>query len=152
MKKILLLLCLSVLFSCQKTTYTTTIKDFANNRWPKNEIKTFTLKLKKDVEVGEVELHFSHVIDPQYDTVPLSVVITHPSGEQENIYVNMQLKDASGDSLSECTGDICDYKTVIKEGSKLAKGTYKITVQNQFPHEYLPNILAFGVSISHDYN
>lgn len=152
MKKIFLFLCLAVLFSCKKTTlYTDTIKEFPNNRWPKNEVKTFTLNLKKDVEMAEMELHFSHVIDPQYDTVPLSVTITHPSGETENIYVNMQLKDASGESLSDCAGDICDYTTMIKEGSKMEKGTYKITVQNQFPNQYLPNILAFGVSVSQGY-
>ena len=151
MKRIFLLLALALFVSCnKKVVFKDTIKQFPENRWAASDVKTFDFTLKHDVEPAEIQLHFSHVFDPQYTTVPLSVTITNPSGEQENIFVNMQLKDGSGESLSECAGDVCDYTTTIKEGAKMAKGKYKITVQNKYEHEYLPNILAFGVSVKHE--
>jgi gliding motility-associated lipoprotein GldH len=151
MKKVFLLLALTLLFSCNKTeAYKETIKDFPENRWAKKDVKTFKFKLKKDIEAAEVALHLSHVFDPQYTMVPLSVTITHPSGKEDNIFVNMPLKDASGESLSDCTGDYCDLTTTIVEETKFEKGEYKVTIQNQYEHEYLPNVLAFGISVEHD--
>ena len=150
MKKLLLLLALTLAFSCNKTeAYKEIIKDFPENRWQKADVKTFNFKFKNDVEAAEMELHLSHVYDPQYSMVPLSVTITYPSGKQENIFVNMPLKDDSGESLSDCAGDVCDLTTTIMDGAKFEKGDYKVTIQNQYQHEYLPNILAFGISVNH---
>ena len=137
--------------SCQKTVVFKDVKkDFADNQWAATDIKKFEFKLKKDIELGDIKLLFSHVHDPQYSTVPVSVSIENPSGEKENFFMNLQLKDADGNDLSECSGDICDLYTNIKEGVKLQKGTYKVTVENKFAYAYLANVLAIGLSVERD--
>ena len=151
MKKALLLLFLFLLISCSKTVVVKQVqKDFADNRWEAAAIKKFEFKLKKNIAVGDIKLLFSHVHEPQYATVPISVTIEYPSGEKENIFLNVQLKDPEGNNLSECSGDICDIHAIIKEGAKLEKGTYKVLVENKFAYQYLANVLAVGVSVERE--
>lgn len=151
MKKTLLLFLMLTVLSCQKTVVFKDVKkDFADNQWTATDVKKFEFKLKKDIELGDIKLLFSHVHNPQYSTVPVSVSIENPSGEKENFFMNLQLKDAEGNDLSECSGDICDLYTNIKEGVKLQKGTYKVTVENKFAYAYLANVLAIGLSVERD--
>ncbi|PZR18998.1 MAG: hypothetical protein DI539_15575 [Flavobacterium psychrophilum] len=148
MKKAFLILIMFTMFSCQKTVVFNEVKnDFPNNQWGAANILEFEFKLEKDVAAGDIKLLFSHIHEPQYTTVPLAVTIEDPSGAKENLYINIRLKDAAGNNLSECAGDMCDLYTNIKEGVKLAKGDYRITVQNKFTHAYLPNALAVGLSV-----
>lgn len=151
MKKILLLLFLLTLFSCKKTVvFTETKKDFPENQWAATDVKNFSFTLKKDVEAGDIKLLFSHVFDPQYGSVPVSVTIENPAGEKENVFLNIQLKDSEGKDLSSCAGDICDIHTMVKENVKLAKGNYKVSVENKFAYAYLANVLAVGISVERE--
>lgn len=151
MKKALLLLLVFTVLSCQKTVVFKDVKkDFADNQWAATDIKKFEFTLKKDIEAGDIRLLFSHVYEPQYGSVPVSVTIENPSGEKENFYMNLQLKDEEGNDLSECSGDICDLYTNIKENVKLTKGTYKVSVENKFAYAYLANVLAVGVSVERE--
>jgi gliding motility-associated lipoprotein GldH len=151
MKKALLLLLVLAAFSCQKTVVVNEVqKDFGDNQWAATDVKKFEFKLKKDIEVGDIKLVFSHVHDPQYGSVPVSVTIENPAGEKENFYMNLQLKDEEGNDMSECAGDVCDLYTSVKEGVKLSKGTYKVTVENKFAYAYLANVLAVGVRVERE--
>jgi hypothetical protein len=90
MRKLVPLLSLFFLFSCKKTVvYTETSDNFEDNRWMAADVKTFNFKLKRDIDAGDIQLTFSHVHDPQYLTVPLDVVLQTPSGEKENIMMNL---------------------------------------------------------------
>lgn len=151
MKKAFLLILVFAALSCKKTVVVKDVNtDFTENQWQATDAKKFEFELKKDLEKGDIRLLFSHVHDPQYSTVPVSVTIEEPSGEKENFYLNLMLKDAEGNDLSECSGDICDLYTNIKEGVKLSKGTYKVTVENKFAYAYLANVLAVGVSVERE--
>lgn len=151
MKKLLPLLLVFILFSCKKSVvYTETSDDFEDSRWMASDIKTFDFKLKKDIDAGDIKLTFSHVHEPQYGIVPIAVTLKDPSGQIENIMLNVPLKDAEGNDLSECSGDICDLHTFIKQGVPLKKGDYQITLQNKFAYEYLANVLAVGISVERE--
>lgn len=151
MKKILLLLCLMAMVSCKKTVVASAIKkDFADKQWLATDVKTFELKVKRHIDNGDIKVLFSHVYEPQYSSVPLEITIESPSGSKEEIAIDLRLKDEEGDDLSDCSGDICDLHTVVKEGVKLEKGIYKISVKNKFRYEYLANVLAVGASIERE--
>ncbi|KAF2519789.1 gliding motility lipoprotein GldH [Flavobacterium salilacus subsp. salilacus] len=151
MKKFVFLLPLLLLFSCNKTTlFTKTIDDFDNNRWQKSEVKTFEFDIKKDVENADIKLIFSHTFDPQYERVPLELTIQSPDGVKDNMFLNLQLKDGSGNSISDCAGDICDLEMNLKEEMKMLAGKYIITVENKFEGEYIPNVLALGIMVENE--
>jgi len=148
MKNVFAMMLLFVFISCTKFTVSNTIENFAGNRWEKENIKTFDFEIKDDIN-ADISIFFSHVNDPQYDKVPLEVTIQSPSGKKDKMAVMLRLKDESGKDLSDCVGDICDLSTVIKEAMPLNRGKYIITLQNTFSqHEYIPNVLALGVSIN----
>ena len=147
MKKTILLLLLFAFASCSKFTLSKTIRDFPDNHWQQNDSKSFEFDIKEDMD-ADIAILFSHVEDPQYDGVPLRVIIQDPSGAKEEIIVMLRLKDASGKEYSDCVGDVCDLTTVIKEAMPLKKGKYIFTLQNAFSkRNYLPNVLAVGVSL-----
>ena len=152
MKKILLLLCLiAFVSSCKKTVVASAIKkDFADKQWLATDVKTFELKVKRNIDNADIKILFSHVYEPQYSTVPLEITIESPSGTKEEVAINLVLKDDEGNDLSDCSGDICDLHTIVKESVKLEKGIYKISVKNKFAYEYLANVLAVGASIERD--
>lgn len=151
MKKFVFLLPLLLLFSCNKTTlFTKTLDDFKDNRWQKSEMKVFHFDIKKDVEEADIKLTFSHTFDPQYERVPLELAIQYPDGTKNNMFLNLQLKDGSGNLMSDCAGDICDLEMSLKEGMKMPAGQYTITIENKFDGEYLPNVLALGITVEND--
>ena len=151
MRKILLLLFVFTLFACKKTVVVKkTDTNFNDNQWMATDIKTFEFKLKRNVEAADINIVFSHVFDPQYSTVPMSVTVENPAGEKENVFVNLMLKDEEGNDLSDCSGDICDLIQPIKEDVTLQKGTYKVSIENKFAYEYLANVLAVGVSVDRE--
>lgn len=151
MKKLFLLATLLAFASCEKTVlYNETAEDFKDNRWLATDVKNFEFELARDISAGDIIMKFSHVHDPQFTTIPVEAVITYPSGEKENVALNLELKDKEGNDLSECLGDVCDLHTPLKEDARLAKGKYRITLKNRFPNIYLPNAIAVGISVETD--
>ena len=147
MRIILASILLFMFVSCTKFTLSKTIEDFPENRWEKKNAQTFDFEVKEDMD-ADIAILFSHVDDPHYEKVPVEVTIQDPSGHKETIAVMLRLKDASGKDLSDCVGDVCDLKTVIKEAMPLKKGKYIITLKNTFSqYKYIPNVLALGVSL-----
>jgi hypothetical protein len=150
MKRVLALAVLLAFASCGKeVVYNETLKDFAENRWAIDEGKTFTMNFEHDVPSPEVYLHFSYVHEPGYDNFPVALVWQGPDGKMENIILDVKLKDGSGNSLGNCAGDVCDITMPVKKFDKLEEGSYKLMVYNKFNGEYLPNVLALGVSVEH---
>ncbi|MES2488084.1 MAG: hypothetical protein V4581_19310 [Bacteroidota bacterium] len=149
MKKVLVLLLLFVLASCNKkdVVFTETFKDFPDKRWALNDTKTFKIDIKEDVKDAGLYLHFSHVFEPQYKEVPVAAVLQAPDGKQEHVLLNLKLEDAKGNSLSDCAGDVCDFIMPVKEHLNFVKGEYKLVILNKFNGDYIPNVLALGVSI-----
>ncbi|MCW4469034.1 hypothetical protein OGH69_08670 [Flavobacterium sp. MFBS3-15] len=151
MKKLLLLATLFAFASCDNTVlYNETAEDFKDNRWLATDVKNFEFELARDINAGDIIMKFSHVHDPQFTTIPVEAVITYPSGEKENVALNLELKDKEGNDLSECLGDVCDLFTPLKENSKLSKGKYNIAIRNSFPNIYLPNAITVGISVETD--
>ncbi|WP_294822907.1 hypothetical protein [uncultured Flavobacterium sp.] len=150
MKKIILLATLLAFISCKKNIiYQENAKDFEDNRWLASDVKNFEFDLKDDVAAGDIIMRLSHVHDPQFTSIPVEAVISYPSGERENIALSLELKDAGGNDLSECLGDVCDLYTPLKKSVKLSKGSYRVVLRNRFPNIYLPNAIAVGISVEH---
>ncbi len=150
MRKIFYLTLILVAISCDTSIlYKETITSFPENRWAQPDVKEFGFNLNEDAEAGVLSLYFSHVFEPQYVLIPVTIIVEYPSGEKERIYMDINLKDNMAEDLSDCVGDICDIEIIVKE-LQLPKGNYKITVQNRFSHAYVPNVLALGIRIKTD--
>ncbi|MGV3459579.1 MAG: hypothetical protein ACO1N9_03895 [Flavobacterium sp.] len=147
MKKLLLLFVFLPFIACNDAVVSDSTKDFDDNRWAQDDVKSFSLELGEDIAKGNLILNFSHIFDPGYNSVPVAVAVTTPDGNIETIMANLELRSKSGKDLGNCTGDICDLSQIIKKGVPFKAGMYKITVQNGFSGPYLPNVLVVGVAI-----
>ena len=147
--KLLLLLSLfTLLISCSKQNQFSEFDTFGeDNRWHKEDSKTFEFEITNDALLYNLTFKFSHVYDYQFATVPLTFTIENPKGDKQNLSVDLAIKDDSGKELAECAGDVCDLKYPIIEKTKLQKGKYKITVSHSFEGPYLPNVIGIGLNV-----
>ncbi|VXB69038.1 conserved hypothetical protein [Flavobacterium sp. 9AF] len=136
-----------VFLSCdQNKIYSEYTSDFENNRWDSNDTKNFSFTIEKD-EVGDILLHLSHIYDYNFQMIPLQISIAFPDGHTEDIPINLEIKDANGKELGECSGDICDLYYTFKSKIHLKKGKYNISIENKKNIAYLPNILGVGIKV-----
>lgn len=149
MKKTLLLLVLPFLFfSCnQSGVYDRFDSDFTENRWLKNDAKTYEFTIDDDTRLYDIVFTFSHVYGYQFDKVPLRFELTLPGGQTVQRAIDLPIKDAKGHDLGDCSGDYCDLDYVLENQKALKKGTYKITVSHAFEGPYLPNVLGIGLRV-----
>lgn len=135
--------------SCnQKNVFSEFDKDFKNNRWSTSEGKSFNITLDKDIDNANLQLHFSHVYDFQFQYVPFEIDIFYPDKTKEVIPVNAKIKDDNGKDIADCTGDLCDLYIIIKENANFKNGDYKFVIKNKFNGSYLPNVLGVGINLS----
>lgn len=134
-----------LLASCVNSASLVT-ESFPDNRWAKADVQHYTIAISEE-STADVTLLFSHVAGPQFTKIPVVLDITAPGGVKETINVTLNLADESGKSLSECAGDVCDLRTVVKPAYSLKKGTYTFDLRNEFSGDYLPNVLAVGVEL-----
>jgi gliding motility-associated lipoprotein GldH len=145
MKKRLACLLLSTLFltSCEKAVFKQFDDRLEDNRWMQNDVHHYDFEI---AEAGKYDLYldFSHIYDFQFPRVPVRVTIVTPDRKASIQHLDMELVD-EGDVRSDCTGDVCDFRQEIFKGKQLEKGRYKVSVANEFDHEYLPNVIGVGI-------
>lgn len=146
-KSILLLFSILMLSSCNKFQEHVTT-DFQDNRWISDKWQDYTVVIPADQKAATVNVFFSHIYEPGYDEIPVSVKIKSPDGKDETVNAEILLKDNNGKSLSDCAGDVCDCITAIKTDFPLKKGTYIFSLKNNIKQPFLPNALAAGIQIN----
>ncbi|MFP9116229.1 lipoprotein [Flavobacterium sp. RNTU_13] len=146
-KSILLLFSILMLSSCNKFQEHVTT-DFQDNRWISDKWQDYTVVIPADQKAATVNVFFSHIYEPGYDEIPVSVKIKSPDGKDETINTKILLKDKNGKNLSDCAGDVCDCITTIKTDFPLKKGTYIFSLKNNVKQPFLPNALVAGIKIN----
>lgn len=140
---------LLVLFtSCNKVSIYDKFDDnFKENRWEEKDSKTYDFAIDDDTKSYDITFRFSHVYDYQFNSIPIHFTIINPKGEEQQKQIDLQIKDASGKEIAECSGDFCDLNYKLEEKTNLLKGNYKIIVSHSFKGPYLPNVLGIGLKV-----
>ena len=114
--------------------------DLKENRWYEKDSKKFEFEI---IEEGNysIFIELSHVLGTQFEKLPVELKVTRPNGASETAQLELNC------TKSECVGDICDLKQLIKEKQKLVKGIYKIEIKPKTPFEFAPNIIGVGFSV-----
>jgi gliding motility-associated lipoprotein GldH len=146
--KLIFLFLFTILQSCNKNqVFNEFHNDFEDNRWASNDVKVFEFENVASDGLHVIKLQLSHIYDFDFAEIPIEVELIAPSETKEVLLIDLKLKDASGNDVGDCTGDICDVYCPIKSNVKLQKGIYTIKVKSNFPGAYLPNILGVGVVV-----
>lgn len=134
--------------SCnQRKIYDKLDKNFPENRWQKGAIKTFDFAIAEKARNYDVNVHFAYFSDFQVNPVPMTLKIIHPDGSEENRAINIIVKDQEGKETGDCGGDYCDIREAIFKNKALKKGSYKLSISQNFNGPYLPNVNGIGVEV-----
>lgn len=137
-----------VLISCNENKiYDKLDKDFSESRWQKSDAKSFEFEIDQASRNYDVNVHFAYLSDFQVNPVPLTVAILHPDGTEEKREIKLIVKDANGKETGDCGGDYCDIWENIFKNEALKKGSYKITIQQNYNGPYLPNVNGIGIEV-----
>ena len=121
-------------------------KDFDENRWNRNDVRTFEFSVEKEQEYDLI-IDFSHVYGYQFDKVPLKMVLTDSAGNKTVEQIKLDILNDEGHDNGNCDGDYCDLYDTVFQNQKLKPGKYKVEVTNEFNHEYLPNVIGLGIQV-----
>ncbi len=138
----------AIVISCNSSsTFSQFDKMPESNHWEKSDLKGYEFEIADDTALYDLLFQFSHVYGYQFTAIPLDVEIESPDGKKEFFNTTLLIKDSNGNDLGDCSGDICDLTTVIREKTKLQKGRYKITVSHSFKGPFLPNVIGVGLVV-----
>jgi gliding motility-associated lipoprotein GldH len=141
-KTAILLLMLFVTLSCDKKQV---YRDFENEitaqRWSESDVKTHTFEISEDDKTYNVFIEISHVLGTEMNEFPVNFEVTKPDGSIEKGEVIVNFKN------SECLGDICDVKFLVKEKLKLKKGKYTVKFSPISKYGFVPNIIGVGLTV-----
>jgi gliding motility-associated lipoprotein GldH len=141
-KTAILLLVLFVTLSCDKKQV---YKDFENEitaqRWSESDVKTHTFEISEDDKTYNVFIEISHVLGTEMNEFPVNFEVAKPDGSIEKGEVVVNFKK------SECLGDICDVKFLVKEKLKLNRGKYTVRFSPKSKYGFVPNIIGVGLTV-----
>jgi gliding motility-associated lipoprotein GldH len=141
-KTAILLLVLFVTLSCDKKQV---YKDFENEitaqRWSESDVKTHTFEISEDDKTYNIFIEISHVLGTEMNEFPVNFEVAKPDGSIEKGEVVVNFKK------SECLGDICDVKFLVKEKLKLNRGKYTVRFSPKSKYGFVPNIIGVGLTV-----
>lgn len=141
-KTLVVLLLLFVTFSCnKKQVYKNFENGMESQRWNENDIKTHDFEILEDGITYSFFIEVSHVLGTEMDEFPVVIEIKNPDGTLEKREVVVNFKN------SECLGDICDVKFLVKEKIQLMKGDYSVRFYPKSKYGFVPNILGVGLTV-----
>jgi gliding motility-associated lipoprotein GldH len=141
-KTVILLLVLFVTLSCdKKQVYRNFENEIAAQRWNESDVKTHTFEILEDDKSYNVFIEVSHVLGTEMNEFPVNFEVTKPDGSIEKGEVVVNFKN------SECMGDVCDVKFLVKEKLKLKKGKYTVKFSPKSKFGFVPNIIGVGLSV-----
>lgn len=143
MKKLVLFaFALFVILSCDKKQV---YRDFENGiqseRWSEKDVKVHEFEIDVDNRNYDVFIEISHVLGTEMNEFPVLFEVVKPDGTIEKGEVLVNFKN------SECLGDVCDVKFLVKEKVKLNKGKYKVSFSPKSKFGFVPNIIGVGLSV-----
>ncbi len=137
------------LVSCSENyTHKEISRDFPQNRWQKDGSRKFDFVISDTVPNYKFDILLTHIENSQYDLIPLQINLIDPQKNVTTEQVLVRIKDSTGNDLGDCVGDYCDVEVTVLQNKRLNKGKYSLQIQNKFPGNYLPNVIALGVLIS----
>ncbi|CAM4300403.1 gliding motility lipoprotein GldH family protein [Flavobacterium terrigena] len=143
MKKaaVLLFVMLTTLSCDKKQVYRDFENEIESQRWAEKDVKTHTFKILEAGKNYNIFIEISHVINSEMSEFPVNFEISKPDGsiEKEEVLVNFK--------NTECLGDVCDVKFLVKDNVRLNKGKYTVKFSPKSKFGFVPNIIGVGLSV-----
>jgi gliding motility-associated lipoprotein GldH len=130
---LLLVICVSFLYSCSSKEDKTEIKiQFPNYKWNRFEPMDTTFVVSNINKVYDVTVALSVIDGFEHNRVPIEMVITSPSGQKNIINKVIVLKDEENRHIGKVYGDTWTVEqTIYSHKEFMEEGTYRVFIQNR---------------------
>lgn len=141
------LLALLALVSCKGNIYRE-FHNFDNYTWSRFDKVTFTFTVDDEGVQGDIILSLRYLEQIPYDEVPLSIILTSPSGEERIIEKTITIRDKDKKLLGDVAGSYWDIEEVIFPGFFFNKaGEYRVEAENLIPRPQLAGVVDLGLVV-----
>ncbi len=145
MRKLLAIASFLTLLACAGKVFSDS-ETFDSNRWPRSQAVIFDFEIR---EAGRYNLFvdFSHVYEGiPMASVPMRMSLSGPHSETFDFDLQIM---KNGKHAGDCAGDYCDISALITT-AELQPGAYKLALNQDFDHDFLPNVIRAGFSVKKD--
>jgi len=152
MKKIkfIILFFVTIIFSDCKDNYIgeTTIITFPDEKWEKKEALTFVYSISEVGEKYNIFVNLRHSSAFYDKKLKLKITIVSPSGNEDSFTEVLNIKNIRGKFKSDCIGDYCDLKELIKKKYKFKEaGEYKMKIEHLSDREFISNVMRLELIV-----
>ncbi|MCU0439410.1 MAG: gliding motility lipoprotein GldH [Raineya sp.] len=146
--KWVLICVLSIFLSSCHTFKEHNEESFPNRSWAMGKEVVFKPVIKDISKDYKVYLELRHIYGLQLKNLSVKVKTISPSGKEEvNNYI-FEIMDGNNQYKSNCSGDMCDVKTIAGENMKFKEsGEYQIIVTHNIPSTSINGIMGLGLII-----
>jgi len=147
MKRFVLSLCfIALLTSCQKGVVYKEFHKFDNYTWKRFDKVTFSIPVEEAGLNADIVFTIRHITQYPYNNLPVSIILTTPSGEERIVEKDIILKDETGEFKGSVAGDLWDYEEILWPGFQFNEtGNYTIEFENLIPKMGIPGLADVGL-------
>ena len=114
--------------------------------WNRFNILKFEIPVNDTQSSVDIMLAIRHLPEFQVKELPINLTIYMPTGEMRSAEEVLNFTEKSGESRSECLGDLCDITFILREDFTFSEpGKVRIEIENKWPKVELPGILEVGL-------
>lgn len=134
------------LVSCRNDKIFEQYQKMDKQSWNRFNILKFEIPVNNTQSSVDIILAIRHLPEFQVTELPINMTIYMPSGEMRSAEDVLNFTEKSGESRSECLGDLCDITFNLREDFTFSEtGTVRIEIENKWPKVELPGILEVGL-------
>ena len=141
---------LSVFTSCksESTVFEEYIK-FENLSWNRFDIIKFEVSVEDIKPEYDVYIHLRHIPEFPNEELKINLSILSSSGGMRSSDYTLDLIDNDGNRLSECLGDLCDFRKCIRREVKFTdSGIVTFEIENKYSRVELPGVIEVGLIVN----
>lgn len=117
--------------------------------WDSSAGIIFTPKIDDISKSYKLIFGIRHVYGFKPANLKVNIKTVSPSGKQTEKSYDIKIKDANGEYLSNCSGDLCDLETVVENNVKFEEvGDYTFSVNHESQEKKLVGVMEVGLIIN----
>src|SRR5688572_18297431 len=146
-KDTLIYLTFPLLFIACTHTYKEYDKEsFPTYTWESDQKIIFNPTIKDISKPYKLTLGIRHLYGFQLKSIRVNVKSVSPSGKETMKAYEFHIKNAAGEYLRSCDGDLCDLETVVEENIKFEEpGQYTYSIMHNAKEYSIPGVMEFGL-------
>lgn len=133
-------------FGCQKGAVFSQYHKFNDDTWDRFDKVRFNIPNEDSDLNADIVFTLRHSARYPYDHLPLSIILTTPSGEERILEKDLKLKDEKGNFKGSADGDLWNYEEVLWPAFSFRDtGTYRVEFENLIPRMEIPGLVDIGL-------